>query len=312
VKQTDRIFVAGSETLLGNALVRELRRRNYSGVSALPPLTLDLTSGPAVDTYFNEVRPDYVFLAGGASGGIGANQKVPADLMLDNLLIQCHVLHSAHKYQTQKLAYFASSCSYPRNCPQPMQVASLMSGPLEPTNEAYAMAKLAGLKLCQAYRQQYGINMISMIPANMFGPGDDFDAENSHVIAALISKMDTAKRTAARSVEVWGSGKARREFVYVDDVADAAIFLMEHYSSEVPINVGNGSDVSITEIAQMVKDVVGYDGELRFDGSKPDGMPLKALDSNDLFSLGWRPKVSLRIGLEKTYRWFLERNGEGV
>jgi GDP-L-fucose synthase len=312
VKQTNRIFIAGGETLLGNALVGQLRQRNYSFLSAPPPEEPDLTSGPAVDAYFERVRPDYVFLAAGASGGIGANQKFPADLMLDNLLIQCHVLHSAQKYETQKVAYFASSCSYPRNCPQPMRVASLMTGPLEPTNEAYAVAKLAGIKLCQAYREQDGVNMISVIPANMFGPGDDFDPENSHVIAALISKMHTAKRSGGRSVQVWGSGKARREFIYVDDVADATIFLMEHYNSQVPINVGNGSDVSITEIAQMVKEVVGYDGELRFDSSKPDGMPVKALDSKELFSLGWRPKVSLRVGLEKAYRWFLQSNGEAA
>ena len=308
MNRTDRIYVAGHRTLLGKALLRQLQQRDYSAViaSSAEP---DLTDRADVEAYFNEVRPDYVFLAAGMTGGIGANQKLPAELMLDNLLIECQVIHSAQKYGTRKLVYFASSCSYPRACRQPMQVASLMTGPLEPTNEAYATAKIAGIKLCQAYRQQYGADMISVIPANMFGPGDEFGAEDSHVIAALIVKMHRAKRAGMEKIDVWGSGSPRREFIYVDDVADAAIFLMENYSSEAPINVGNGSDVSIREIARMIKEIVGYNGELCFDRNRPDGMPLKALDSSELFAMGWQPKTPLRLGLEVTYRSYVETNG---
>jgi GDP-L-fucose synthase len=204
------------------------------------------------------------------------------------------------------LLYVGSSCCYPRACLQPMQVSSLMTGVLESTNEAYATAKLAGIKLTQAYRQQHGSNMISAIPANVFGPGDDFGVEDSHVVAALMVKMHQAKLCQTDNVEVWGSGLPRREFVYVADIADAAIFLMNHYSSPVPINVGSGADASIAEIAELIKEVVGYAGELRFDPKKPDGMPLKSLDSSELFALGWQPKTPLRLGLEKTYQWYLE------
>jgi GDP-L-fucose synthase len=243
---------------------------------------------------------------GGKAGGIGANQKLPADLMLNNLLVDCHVIDNAYRCGVKKLLYVGSSCCYPRACLQPMQVSSLMTGVLESTNEAYATAKLAGIKLTQAYRQQHGSNMISAIPANVFGPGDDFGVEDSHVIAALMVKMHQAKLCQTDNVEVWGSGLPRREFVYVADIADAAIFLMNHYSSPVPINVGSGADASIAEIAELIKEVVGYAGELRFDPKKPDGMPLKSLDSSELFALGWQPKTPLRLGLEKTYQWYLE------
>jgi GDP-L-fucose synthase len=309
VNRSDRIYVAGCDTLLGSALVRELQRHEYSAVSATSADDLDLTDGAAVDAYFRDLRPDYIFLAAGISGGIGANQSSPADLMLNNLLTECQVIRSAQKYKTRKLIYFASSCSYPRACMQPMEVASLMTGPLEATNEAYAMAKLAGIKLCQAYCQQYGAEMISVIPANMFGPGDDFDLENSHVIAALMFKMHHAKISRSKTVEVWGSGMPRREFIYVDDVADAALFLMENYSSDVPVNVGNGSNISIREIAALIREVVHYEGALCFDPTKPDGMTLKTLDSRSLYAMGWRPKTPLRLGLDLTYRWFLKSHG---
>jgi len=245
-------------------------------------------------------------LAAGKSGGSGANQKYPADLMVNNLLIQCQIIRSAQLHGTRKLLYFASSCTYPRSCPQPMHVTSLMTGPLESTSEAYAIAKIAGIKLCQAYQQQYGVNMISAIPGDIFGPGDDFGLEDSHVIAALIRKMHQAKVFGAATVEVWGSGSPRREFIFADDVADAAIFLMENYSSPTPINVGTGVDTSIRDIAELIQKVVGYQGQLRFDATKPDGMPLKALDTSELMAMGWQPKVSLRRGLEETYRWFLD------
>ncbi|MGB7948688.1 MAG: GDP-L-fucose synthase [Candidatus Binatia bacterium] len=302
----DLIYVAGSETLIGRALVQRLGAAGYANVIATTSEEPDLTNGVRVDAYFAALRPLYVFLAAGQSGGIGANQTHPADLMVNNLLVQCQVIRSAQRHGTRKLLYFASSCCYPRSCLQPMQVESLMTGPLEPTNDAYAMAKIAGIKLCQAFQNQYGADMVSVIPSNVFGPGDDFDPEDAHVIAALMNKMHRAKLLKKDAIEVWGSGSPRREFIFVDDVADAAIFLMQNYSSPAPINIGNGSNVSIREIAEMIRGVVGYRGELRFDREKPDGMPLKALDSSELLSMGWRPKVSLQEGLEKTFRWFLE------
>jgi GDP-L-fucose synthase len=311
VNDLDLIYVAGSETLIGRALVQRLEAAGYTNVIATTSEEPDLTNGVRVDAYFAEVRPAYVFLAAGKSGGISANQKQPADLMVNNLLIHCQVIRSAQRHGTRKLLYFASSCCYPRSCPQPMQVESLMTGPLEPTNDAYAMAKIAGIKLCQAFQNQYGADMVSVIPSNVFGPGDDFDPEDAHVIAALMNKMHRAKLLKKDAIEVWGSGSPRREFIFVDDVADVAIFLMQNYSSPAPINIGNGSNVSIREIAEMIRGVVGYRGELRFDREKPDGMPSKALDSSELLSMGWRPKVTLQEGLEKTFRWFLEsRPGE--
>ena len=300
-----RIFIADNHGLIGEAIRRRLRDDGYENLVGEPgkPSLIDARE---VEAFFSRNMPEYVFAVGGKSGGIGANQKLPADLMLNNLLVDCHVIDNAYRCAVKKLLYLGSSCCYPRACLQPMQVSSLMTGVLESTNEAYATAKLAGIKLSQAYRRQHGVDTISAIPANVFGPGDDFGVEDSHVIAALMVKMHQAKLSQTDSVEVWGSGAPRREFIYVGDVADAAIFLMHHYSSPVPINLGSGSDASIREIAELLKDVVGYSGELRFDPKKPDGMPLKSLDSSELFALGWQPKVPLRLGLEKTYRWYLE------
>jgi GDP-L-fucose synthase len=300
-----RIFIADNHGLIGEAIRRRLRDDGYENIlgDSEKPSLIDARE---LQEFFSRTLPEYVFVVGGKSGGIGANQKLPADLMLDNLLVDCHVLDSAYRCAVKKLLYLGSSCCYPRACLQPMQVSSLMTGVLESTNEAYATAKLAGIKLTQAYRRQYGTNMISAIPANVFGPGDDFGVKDSHVIAALMVKMHQAKLFQTDYVEVWGTGSPRREFIYVADVADAAIFLMNHYSSSVPINLGSGSDASIREIAELIKEVVGYSGELRFDSKKPDGMPLKSLDSTELFALGWQPQVPLRLGLEKTYRWYLE------
>ncbi len=309
---TDRIYVAGSETLVGKALLRRLDSAGYFNVVDTSSVEPDLTDGASVNAYFEATRPNYVFLAAGKSGGIRANQKYPADLMLNNLLIQCQIIRSAQRHGARKLLYVASSCSYPRSSPQPMQVRSLMTGPLESTSEAYAMAKIAGIKLCQAYQQQHGADMISVIPGDVFGPGDDFGLEDSHVIAALIRKMHQAKIDGVPTVEVWGSGLPRREFIFVDDVADAAIFLMQSYSDPTPVNLGNGSEISIKDIAELIRKVVGYNGQLRFDYTKPDGMPLKALDSSELIAMGWRPKVSLERGLEETYRWFLDTTKDDV
>jgi GDP-L-fucose synthase len=310
VDKTDRICVAGSETVVGKALLRQLEAGGYLNVIDTSSEEPDLTDRAKVDAYFGATRPDYFFLAAGKSGGIGANQKYPADLMVNNLLIQCQIIRSAQLHGTRKLLYFASSCTYPRSCPQPMHVTSLMTGPLESTSEAYAIAKIAGIKLCQAYQQQYGVNMISAIPGDIFGPGDDFGLEDSHVIAALSRKMHQAKVFGAATVEVWGSGSPRREFIFADDVADAAIFLMQNYSSPTPINVGSGVDTSIRDIAELIQKVVGYQGQLRFDPTKPDGMPLKTLDTSELMAMGWQPKVSLRRGLEETYRWFLDTTSQ--
>ena len=312
MNQTDRIYVAGSETLVGKALLRRLDSAGYSNVVDTSSVEPDLTDGASVNAYFEATRPNYVFLAAGKSGGIGANQKYPADLMLNNLLIQCQIIRSAQRHGARKLLYMASSCSYPRSCPQPMQVRSLMTGPLESTSEAYAIAKIAGIKLCQAYQQQHGADMISVIPGDVFGPGDDFGLEDSHVIAALIRKMHQAKIDGAQTVKVWGSGSPRREFIFVDDVADAAIFLMQSYSDPTPVNLGNGSEISIKNIAELIRKVVGYNGQLLFDPTKPDGMALKALDSSELMAMGWRPKVSLQRGLEETYRWFLDITKDDV
>ena len=308
--KTDRIYVAGSETVVGKAVLRQLAAGGYFNVIDSSSEEPDLTDRAKVDAYFGTMRPDCVFVAAGKSGGIGANQKYPADLMLNNLLIQCQMIRSAQVHGTRKLLYFASSCTYPRSCPQPMQVRSLMTGPLESTSEAYAIAKIAGIKLCQAYQQQCGADMISAIPGDVFGPGDDFGLEDSHVIAALIRKMHQAKVFGVATVEVWGSGSARREFIFADDVADAAIFLMQNYSSPTPINVGSGVDTSIRDIAELIQKVVGYQGQLRFDPTKPDGMPLKTLDTSELMAMGWQPKVSLRRGLEETYRWFLDTTSQ--
>ncbi len=305
MEKSARIFIADNHGLIGDSIRRRLRDDGYENIlgdSGKP----SLIDARELHEFFSRTLPEYVFAVGGKSGGIGANQKLPADLMLDNLLVDCHVIDNAYRCAVKKLLYMGSSCCYPGACLQPMQVSSLMTGVLESTNEAYATAKLAGIKLSQAYRQQHGVDTITAIPANVFGPGDDFGVEDSHVIAALMVKMHQAKLLQNDHVDVWGSGAPRREFIYVGDVADAAIFLMNNYSSPVPINLGSGSDASIREIAELIKEVVGYSGELRFDPKKPDGMPLKSLDSTELFALGWQPQVPLRLGLEKTYQWYLE------
>lgn len=307
MERHEKIYVAGSQTLIGAAILRQLEQQGYRNLagktSAEEP---DLTDAGQVDSFFAEARPGYVFLAAGKSGGIHANQKYPAGLLLDNLLVACHIIHSAYQHGVKKLLYLASSCSYPKHCPQPMKVESLFTGLLEPTNEAYALAKLAGIQLCQTYRKQYGAHFISAIPANAFGPGDDFDLEDSHVIPAFIRKFQQAKDMKEKYVEIWGTGTPRREFIFVDDLADACIFVMQNYHDLKPINLGSGSDVSIKELAGLIKQVVGYEGELRFDTNKPDGMPVKLLDSSPLRQLGWQSQIPLSSGLAKIYEWFMK------
>jgi GDP-L-fucose synthase len=296
------ILIAGERTLLGQALARWFIAHGLE--KNLLPAPADLCNREKTAAYFAQHPPGCVFLAAGKSGGIAFNQSHPADLMMDNLLIATNVIEAAHVYQSRKLLYLASSCCYPKLCSQPMAVDQLMTGRLEPTNEPYALAKLAGIGMCQAHRQQHGSPFIVGIPANSYGPGDSFDPENAHVIGALIRRIHDAKAAGQPEVVIWGTGTPRREFIYIDDLADACIKVMSEYDSEVPINLGSGQDFSIRELAETIGEVVGFDGKLRFDASRPDGMPFKSLDSTPLRAMGWRPATSLRDGLTETYRWF--------
>jgi len=300
------IFTAGSDTLIGGAVLRSLKAKGFTRLVGLQDEAPDLMDGETVEHFFAENRPEYVIVAAGSSGGIEANRQRPAELIRDNLLVACAVLHSAWRHGVRKLLYLASSCSYPRDCRQPMRVEDLCTGPCEPTNDAYAAAKIAGLKMTQAYRQQYGARFICGIPANAFGPCADFNPNSGHVIPALIRKIHEAKRDDLPFVEVWGTGAPRREFVYADDLAEACLFVMEHYDDAAPINLGGGTDLSIREVAERIRAIVGYAGELRFNTEKPDGMPLKALDSTALLAMGWRPKASFDDALKITYSEFIE------
>jgi GDP-L-fucose synthase len=299
-----RTYVAGGTTLIGAALLERLRAAGHRLVG-VPPGEPDLTDAGQVEDFFGEARPEYVFLAAGRSGGIGLNRARPAELMLDNLLVTAHVVEAAHRHGVAKLLYLASSCSYPRSAKQPLRVESLLTGELEPTNAAYATAKLAGWQLCTAYRQQYGCRFVTAVPANAFGPHDDFSPDGGHVIAALLRRAHEAKVRGEPELVVWGTGTPRREFVYSRDLADACLFVMDRYEGAAPINLGGSEDRSVAEVARAVADVVGYRGRLRFDASQPDGMPRKGLDSGPLRALGWRPATDFRSALAETYTWFL-------
>jgi len=301
-----RIFVAGSRTLIGAALLRRLASLGFRNVVGAAHGEPDLGASADVDKFFRRERPQYVLFAAGKSGGIRANQMFPAELMIDNLRSALHVIDAAHRHNVQKLLYLASACCYPKHCPQPMRVESLLSGPLEPTNDAYATAKLAGLKLCQAYARQYGAGFISGIPANAFGIDDDFSPDGGHVIPALIGRIHQAKIESQPSVSIWGTGTPKREFIFADDLADACLFVLREYDdAETPINLGCGGELSIRETAEHIRSVVGYAGELVFDDQKPDGMPLKSLDSGPLMGMGWRAKTSIEDGLRETYEAYL-------
>jgi GDP-L-fucose synthase len=302
-----RIYVAGHRGLVGSAIVRRLQAEGFAEVITRGREEVDLTDQRAVEDFFARERPEYVFLAAARVGGILANSTYPADFIRENLLIQTHVIDAAYRYGVKKLLFLGSSCIYPKHAPQPMKEEYLLTGPLEHTNEAYAVAKIAGLKMVQYYRRQYGFNGISLMPTNLYGPGDRFDPEQSHVIPALLRRFHEAKERGFGEVVVWGTGTPRREFLYVDDLADAAVFLMWRYEEEMWINVGVGEDITIQELAEMVKEIVGFRGRIVYDPSKPDGTPRKLLDVSRLFALGWRPRVSLREGLERTYRWYLEQ-----
>jgi GDP-L-fucose synthase len=300
-----RIYVAGTQGLVGSAILRHLGRRGYRNLVTSTRAELDLEDGTAVGRFFERHRPEYVFLAAAKVGGILANDSYPADFIRRNLLIQLNAVEAAYRAGVTKLLFLGSSCIYPKNAPQPMKEGYLLTGPLEPTNQAYAIAKIAGVELCRSYNRQYGTNFISVMPTNLYGPGDNFDLQGSHVLPALLRKFHEAKHSGAPAVSVWGSGTPRREFLHVDDMADACLFLMERYDSSDIINIGCGEDVSIAEAAELVREIVGFQGEIVYDRSKPDGTPRKLLDVARLRSLGWSPRIALREGLARTYEWFL-------
>jgi GDP-L-fucose synthase len=300
------IYVAGGDTLLGAALLERLRASGHWKLVGIPPDEPDLTHAGQVEDFFAAARPEYVFLAAGKSGGIEANQRYPAELMIDNLLTVSHVFRAAWDFGVKKLLYLGSSCFYPTNAPQPLREESLLTGPLEPTSTPYAVAKLAGLTLCQAYRKQHGAPFICAIPTNSFGPGDDFGANTAHVIPALIRKLHQAKVEAASEVVLWGSGRPRREFLFSQDLADACLSVMAHYDGDEPINLAGGKEMTIAELAEAVAEVVGYRGRIRFDPSRPDGAARKVLDSTRLRSLSWQPATDFFAALRQTYSWFLE------
>ena len=305
MRRTSRIYVAGGDTMIGAALRARLRCSGFEHIVGDPPDEPDLTDDRQVEDFFAEARPELVFLAAGKVGGIEANRKRPAELMHHNLLVTTHVLHAAHRYGVEKLLNLASSCSYPKEAPQPFQPSSIMTGALEETSAAYATAKLAGIQLCRAYRMQFGHEFFSAIPANPFGPHDDFNQDTGHVIGALMSRIHEAKMDDEQEVILWGTGKPRREFIYAPVLADACIHVMTHYDGSEPINLGSGTERSIAELADEIAEVVGYRGRIGFDSSRPDGIARKVLDSSKLFDLGWRPQFRFRIALEETYYWFL-------
>jgi GDP-L-fucose synthase len=304
MKPDDSIFVAGHAGLVGSAIVRRLRAAGFQNLQLRRRSELDLLRQRDVEEFFAAARPQYVFLAAAKVGGILANRDHPAEFLHDNLAIQTNVIHAAHRNGVKKLLFLGSSCIYPQLAPQPMPEDCLLTGPLEPTNEWYAIAKIAGLKMCQAYRRQFGFNAISAMPTNLYGPGDNFSALGSHVLPALLRKMHDAVQAGASQVEIWGTGAPRRECLHVDDLADACLFLMRHYEDERLINVGWGTDVSIAELAALIAKIVGFRGALRFDPTRPDGTPRKLLDVARLAALGWTPKIALQDGIARTYEWF--------
>jgi GDP-L-fucose synthase len=307
---TTSIYVAGHRGLVGSAIVRRLEQAGASNLLLRTRSELDLTDQAAVQEFFSTEKPAYVFLAAAHVGGIHANDNYPAEFIRDNLAIQTNIIHAAWKNDASKLAFLGSSCIYPRMATQPIREESLLTGPLEPTNEWYAIAKIAGIKMCQAYRKQYGFDAISLMPTNLYGPGDNFHPENSHVLPAMILRFHEAKQQGADKVTIWGTGAPLREFLYVDDLADAAIFLMEKYSSEEIVNVGVGKDISILDLAQLVSRVIGYSGSITTDPTKPDGTPRKLLDVSRINSLGWQAKTDLRSGVEQAYQWYLANGSD--
>jgi GDP-L-fucose synthase len=300
-----KIFIAGHRGMVGSAISRLLKRKGYSALLERTSAELDLRDQNATDLFFKENKPDYVFLAAAKVGGILANRDFPADFLYDNIMIEANVVNAALKYSVKKLLFLGSSCIYPKFADQPIKEESLLSGVLEPTNEAYAIAKIAGIKLCQAYHDQFGANFISVMPTNLYGIGDNYHPEHSHVLPALIRKIHEAKINQSKTVVIWGTGKPRREFLFADDLAGACLFLMQRYDEKEIINIGSGEDHTITELAEMIKEIVGYKGEIVYDLGKPDGTPRKLLDSSRLNRLGWKPGVGLKEGIQLAYADFL-------
>jgi GDP-L-fucose synthase len=304
--KSSKIYVAGHRGLVGSAIVKNLEEKGYRNIVSRTHKELDLTSQEAVRKFFEEERPQYVFLAAAKVGGIHANNTYPADFIYENLAIQNNVIKASFDFKVEKLLFLGSSCIYPKACPQPIKEEYLLSGYLEQTNEAYALAKIAGLKMCQFYKKQYGANFISCMPTNLYGPNDNFDLINSHVLPALLRRFHEAKENNLPYVEIWGTGEPLREFLYVDDMADACVCLMESYNGESHVNVGTGVEVTIKELASIIKEAVGYNGEITFDSSKPNGTPRKLLDVSQLEDMGWKYKVNIQEGIKKTYEWYLK------
>jgi GDP-L-fucose synthase len=305
-----KIFVAGHRGMVGSAIVRALQNQGHTHLLLRTRQELDLLDRTAVRAFFETERPEFVIDAAARVGGIIANSEKPVEFLLENLTIQNNVIQAAADFSCAKLLFLGSSCIYPKMAPQPIPESALLTGPLEPTNDAYALAKIAGIKLCQAYARQYGKNFLSGMPTNLYGPHDNFDLHTSHVLPALIRKVHEAKKSAQREVTVWGTGTPRREFLHADDLADACVFLLKTYDSPDLINIGFGDDVTIRELAETVCEVIGFEGNLVFDTTKPDGTPRKLMDSSRLFNLGWKPRIALREGIADAYRWFLENRAE--
>lgn len=305
MQSNSKIYVAGHNGLVGSAICRQLESDGYTNLITQTHKELDLCNQSAVNQFFTQTQPEYVFLAAAVVGGIHANDSQPVEFLRDNLLIQTNIVDAAYRSGVKKLAFLGSTCIYPRDCPQPIKEEYLLTGPLEETNQWYAIAKIAGIKLCQAYRKQHGFNAISLMPTNLYGPHDNFDLKSSHVLPALIRKFHEGKINDSKQVEVWGSGKPFREFLYIDDMAEASCYLMQHYDDESIVNIGTGEDVSIKVLAEVIKDIVGYKGNIVFDSSKPDGTPKKVTDVTKLNSLGWQSNTSLRDGIGMAYDWYL-------
>lgn len=310
LESDSKIYIAGHKGLVGSAIVRNLKSKGFNNIIFRTHEELDLTNQSEVKIFFEEEKPEYVFLAAAKVGGINANNTYPADFIYENLAIQNNVIKNAHDYKVKKLLFLGSSCIYPKNCPQPIKEEYLLSGYLEPTNEAYALAKISGLKMCQFFKRQYGDNFISCMPTNLYGANDNYDLNTSHVMPALIRKFHEAKINNAPFVEVWGTGKPLREFLHVDDMADACVFLMENYDEEEHVNIGTGKEISIGELAEMIKKIVGYEGKVTFNADKPDGTPRKLLDVSKLFNLGWSSKIEIGDGIISTY--FNYKNNRNV
>jgi len=304
--KNSRVYVAGHQGLVGSAIVRNLAARDYSDIVCITQAELDLRDKQAVEGFFARIKPEYVFLAAARVGGIAANSAYPAEFIRDNLAIQHNIIDACYKNKVRRMLFLGSSCIYPKMAPQPIKEEDLLSGWLEPTNEAYAIAKIAGIKMCQAYNRQYSTNYISVMPTNLYGPNDNFDLNDAHVLPALIHRFYKARVIGEDEVKVWGSGTPRREFLHVDDLADACWHVMQNPNTPEILNIGSGKDITIAELAKLVKETVGYTGEIVFDTSRPDGTPRKLLDSNRITALGWEPRISLKEGIENTWRWFLE------